>query len=210
MGKADELAKVQKERRRHQLLLQKGKVDAGHHHHKRQESASDSGNDSSSGDDGSGSDSAGERSQKRKRSRSPSRAGSKRSKKERKEKRSGSKKGRKDKKRHKEKKEKRESKTKISKVGARSAPARGDSTTRSNALAAAAATHPPTISSPSRQGALGQEYGKYGIIRETDMYAKRPEFQLWAMEVRGWERARAWVQGQHTCGKLTPTPCHLR
>ena len=34
------------------------------------------------------------------------------------------------------------------------------------------------------QGAIGQEYGKYGLIRETDMYAKRPEFQLWAMEVR--------------------------
>ncbi len=32
-------------------------------------------------------------------------------------------------------------------------------------------------------GPIGQEYGKYGIIRETDMYSKRPEFQLWAIEV---------------------------
>ena len=33
-------------------------------------------------------------------------------------------------------------------------------------------------------GAIGQEYGKFGIIRETDIYSKRPEFQLWAIEVR--------------------------
>jgi hypothetical protein len=32
---------------------------------------------------------------------------------------------------------------------------------------------------------VGSEYGRYGIIRETDMYSKRPEFQLWAMEVGG-------------------------
>lgn len=37
---------------------------------------------------------------------------------------------------------------------------------------------------PPLQGAIGQEYGKYGIIRETDLYSKRPEFQLWAIEVR--------------------------
>jgi hypothetical protein len=30
----------------------------------------------------------------------------------------------------------------------------------------------------------GSRYGKYGIIRETDMYEKRPEFMLWAMERR--------------------------
>lgn len=35
------------------------------------------------------------------------------------------------------------------------------------------------------QGVVGSEYGRYGIIRETDMYSKRPEFQLWAMEVHG-------------------------
>jgi hypothetical protein len=35
------------------------------------------------------------------------------------------------------------------------------------------------------QGAIGHEYGKYGLIRDTDMYSKRPEFQLWAMEVCG-------------------------
>jgi hypothetical protein len=29
-----------------------------------------------------------------------------------------------------------------------------------------------------------QEYGKHGIIRETDMYSKRPEFMLWAMDVK--------------------------
>lgn len=41
------------------------------------------------------------------------------------------------------------------------------------------------------QGPIGQEYGKYGIIRETDMYSKRPEFQLWAIEV-GRERVWGW------------------
>jgi hypothetical protein len=45
------------------------------------------------------------------------------------------------------------------------------------------------------QGPIGHEYGKYGLIRETDMYSKRPEFQLWAMEVGGggggnWEGGR--------------------
>ncbi|KFM23580.1 hypothetical protein F751_2839 [Auxenochlorella protothecoides] len=34
------------------------------------------------------------------------------------------------------------------------------------------------------KGAVGSEYGKHGIIRETDMYAKRPEFMLWAIEVK--------------------------
>ena len=29
-----------------------------------------------------------------------------------------------------------------------------------------------------------REYGKYGIIRETDMYSKRPEFTLWALEIK--------------------------
>ena len=38
------------------------------------------------------------------------------------------------------------------------------------------------------QGAIGQEYGKYGIIRETDMYAKRPEFQV-----------RLWTAGPASC-----------
>lgn len=34
-----------------------------------------------------------------------------------------------------------------------------------------------------RVGAV-EDYGKYGVVRESDMYAKRPEFQLWAMEVK--------------------------
>ena len=51
----------------------------------------------------------------------------------------------------------------------------------------------------AQPGAVGSEYGKYGIIRETDMYAKRPEFQLWAIEARlgvvaqgGAHGGRAW------------------
>ena len=29
------------------------------------------------------------------------------------------------------------------------------------------------------------EYGKFGVLRETDYYNKRPEFTLWALEVKG-------------------------
>ncbi len=36
--------------------------------------------------------------------------------------------------------------------------------------------------SPSRREKRGSRYGKYGIIRESDMYDKRPEFTLWAMD----------------------------
>ncbi|KAK2077691.1 hypothetical protein QBZ16_004537 [Prototheca wickerhamii] len=35
-----------------------------------------------------------------------------------------------------------------------------------------------------RDRTVGSEYGKHGIIRESDMYAKRPEFMLWASEVK--------------------------
>ena len=49
------------------------------------------------------------------------------------------------------------------------------------------------------QGPIGHEYGKYGLIRETDMYSKRPEFQLWAMEVGGgvggWGGGLGWGLG---------------
>lgn len=34
------------------------------------------------------------------------------------------------------------------------------------------------------QGVVTGQYGQHGIIRETDMYTKRTEFQLWAMEVK--------------------------
>jgi len=30
----------------------------------------------------------------------------------------------------------------------------------------------------------GDVYGKYGVLRETDLYSKRPEFSLWAMEIK--------------------------
>lgn len=34
------------------------------------------------------------------------------------------------------------------------------------------------------QAALTQQYGKYGVIRETDIYTKRAEFQMWATDVQ--------------------------
>ncbi|KAL8438796.1 hypothetical protein Efla_003833 [Eimeria flavescens] len=33
-------------------------------------------------------------------------------------------------------------------------------------------------------GAVGDRWGKYGIIHETDMWRKRPEFTLWLLEVK--------------------------
>jgi hypothetical protein len=37
---------------------------------------------------------------------------------------------------------------------------------------------------PLQSAAVGEDYGKYGIIRETDLYNKRPEFQRWAMDIK--------------------------
>jgi len=33
-------------------------------------------------------------------------------------------------------------------------------------------------------GSVTNQYGKYGVISEQDLYRKRPEFQLWCMEVK--------------------------
>jgi hypothetical protein len=54
------------------------------------------------------------------------------------------------------------------------------------------------------QGAIRQEeYGKYGIIRESDMYAKRPEFMLWAAEVgsRGQRGQKGWREEEVGLGR---------
>ena len=40
------------------------------------------------------------------------------------------------------------------------------------------------VQAPASAAVRQEEYGKYGIIRETDMYAKRAEFMLWATEVK--------------------------
>lgn len=39
-----------------------------------------------------------------------------------------------------------------------------------------------SIRKDKRKHASQDRYGKYGVIRETDIYSKRPEFMLWAME----------------------------
>ena len=236
VAKVDELSKLHKERRRHQLALQSGKPEKRRKEHKeggkrqRDEDGAGSGSDSGSSsgsESGSGSESESsssgsedERSRrksgsKRRRSRSRERS-SKRSKKEKRS--SKDKKRKKEKRSKKEKKEKRGSKDK----------ARAKQATRVSFVFAAALglpchaaiaglagapwwllaaqqllcaglsrlvlpliaplvptlphlAHPPCPA--ALQGAIGHEYGKYGLIRETDMYTKRPEFQLWAMEV---------------------------
>eukprot|EP00386_Alphamonas_edax_P016229 GDKI01049566.1.p1 GENE.GDKI01049566.1~~GDKI01049566.1.p1 ORF type:complete len:282 (-),score=109.42 GDKI01049566.1:43-888(-) len=38
---------------------------------------------------------------------------------------------------------------------------------------------------PSKTGAVTEQYGKYGLIEETDMWRVRPEFGLWLLEVKG-------------------------
>jgi hypothetical protein len=35
-----------------------------------------------------------------------------------------------------------------------------------------------------KKGAVTESWGKYGIIRETDMWNKRPEFTAWLLEVK--------------------------
>lgn len=183
VAKADELSKLHKERRRHQLHLQSGRPERRRKDKdkekkkKRQREEDSSGSSDSDSGSGSGSDPSGsggssgsegsggsedERSRRRSggkkrrasRSRSPS---PKRGRKEKKERKRGSKD--KDKKRRKEKER------------------RGKKEKRERRKDKAKAKQ-------GAQGAIGQEYGKYGIIRETDLYSKRPEFQLWAIEVK--------------------------
>ena len=36
----------------------------------------------------------------------------------------------------------------------------------------------------SLQGVIREGFGAHGILRETDMYAKRAEFQAWAIDVQ--------------------------
>ncbi|PSC69161.1 RNA-binding 25 [Micractinium conductrix] len=173
VAKTDELSKLHKERRRHQLALQSGKPERrdkkGKKEKKRRReeggssgsddsgssSGSDSGSDSDS-DSGSGSEYERARGKGGKRRRSRSRSAS--PKKGRKEKRSSKDKrrGSKEKKKKREKREKKDKKRRGSKED----------------------------KAKPKVGPVGLEYGKYGIIRETDMYSKRPEFQLWAIEVK--------------------------
>ncbi|PRW57929.1 RNA-binding 25 [Chlorella sorokiniana] len=177
VAKVDELSKLHKERRKHQLALQTGRPEKRRSgkerdgkRKRRKGSGSDSGSGSGSGSESSGSESSSggeseseseeERGRrkggKRRRSRSRSRSKERSGKRGRKEKRSS-----KDKKRgSKEKKKKREKEKKAKKERREKDKAK------------------------AKAGAIGQEYGKYGIIRETDMYSKRPEFQLWAIEVK--------------------------
>jgi hypothetical protein len=39
-------------------------------------------------------------------------------------------------------------------------------------------------SAESLQGVIREGFGAHGILRETDMYAKRAEFQAWAIDVQ--------------------------
>ncbi|KAF3560937.1 hypothetical protein DY000_02016970 [Brassica cretica] len=39
-------------------------------------------------------------------------------------------------------------------------------------------------SEKSKKGAVTESWGKYGVIRETDMWNKRPEFTAWLLEVK--------------------------
>ncbi|KAL4450751.1 hypothetical protein ABPG77_001107 [Micractinium sp. CCAP 211/92] len=184
VAKTDELSKLHKERRRHQLHLQSGKPERRRKDkdkdkkkkRQRDEEDSSGSSDSGSGSEeepsgssgGSGSESSGGSEDERGRARSGGKKGRgsdsrsrspKRSRKEKKERKRGSKD--KEKKRRKEKerrgkKEKKERRKDKAKVK----------------------------QDKGKQGAIGQDYGKYGIIRETDLYSKRPEFQLWAIEVK--------------------------
>eukprot|EP00887_Chlorella_sp_A99_P003746 scaffold7.g3746.t1 len=176
VGTVEELLKLQKERKKHQLGLdtakpggkkeRKGKKAASSGSNSGSGSGSDAGESGSGSSGGSSSESESEEDEKRrskrskrKRSRSRSRSRERSSKRGRKERRRGGSRDRSKRRKDKRRKEKEKDKKR-----------RRD---KDKARAKA-----------SSKGAIGQEYGKYGIIRETDMYAKRPEFQLWAMEVK--------------------------
>ncbi|KAL4433824.1 hypothetical protein ABPG75_000265 [Micractinium tetrahymenae] len=169
VAKADDLSKLHKERRRHQLHLQSGRPERRRgdkdkeKKKKRRRDEDDSGSSDGadsgteseqSGGSGSGSESQSsggsddERSRRKRGRKEKKRSGKDKDKgKEKKRRREKERRGKK------EKKERRKDKAK----------AKQDK---------------------DKKGAIGHEYGKYGIIRETDLYSKRPEFQLWAIEVK--------------------------
>jgi hypothetical protein len=117
------------------------------------------GSGSSSGDGSSSSDDGGRRRRSSKRSKRTSKDGKKRSSSRREE---GKKKRKREKDRAKDTDKDRKRRHR-------------DKTGKDAAAPAAAA----------RRGAVvGEQYGRHGLIRETDAYAKRPEFALWATEVK--------------------------
>lgn len=160
--KAEELKALQKERKRHEARLLKSREKL--RRDKDEESTTGSDTGSESGSEGSDSDSEDDRRRSKKRSRSKS------EKKDRKESRRSKKRSKKDdgKKRRKEKDRDRDRDSKKRRKDSRDKD-RG----RDKDKATAKNIH------------VVQEYGKYGIIRETDLYSKRPEFMLWAAEVKG-------------------------
>jgi hypothetical protein len=40
------------------------------------------------------------------------------------------------------------------------------------------------VKSEAERGAVTEQFGQYGVIKEADMWDKRPEFMLWCSEVR--------------------------
>ncbi|OEH76102.1 hypothetical protein cyc_04366 [Cyclospora cayetanensis] len=58
-------------------------------------------------------------------------------------------------------------------------------------------------------GAVGDRWGRYGIIHDTDMWAKRPEFTLWLLEVknRNIEELANWVLHRDFLLLGTPVSC---
>lgn len=64
------------------------------------------------------------------------------------------------------------------------------------------------VRSEAERGAVTDQFGQYGVIKEADMWDKRPEFMLWCSEVRccvcgaGWSAHRwsACVWHTHSDG----------
>ncbi|KAI7841757.1 hypothetical protein COHA_004623 [Chlorella ohadii] len=177
VAKADELSKLHKERRKHQLALQTGRPEkrlSGKERDGKRKRRKGSGSDSNSGSSGSdsgggssdsGSGSSGSESESEE-ERGRRKGGKRRRSRSRSKERSG-KRGRKEKRGSKEKKRGSKEKKKKKEKEKRSKKERREKD-----------------KAKAKTGPIGQEYGKYGIIRETDMYSKRPEFQLWAIEVK--------------------------
>jgi len=174
--KAGELKILNKEKKRHQKKLIEKMQKAAQESSDKNSGSDSSGSDSSSGESGSESDYSSEdnrrsRGHRRKDSSSKKRSRSSkdrhsRKKRSRKEKDSKKRSKRSSSRRRREKDQKKDRKEKRERRSSKSRRSK-DKEDKGKVL-----------------GTEEYEYGKYGVIRETDYYTKRSEFMLWALEIK--------------------------
>ncbi|KAL4513382.1 hypothetical protein Ndes2437B_g00593 [Nannochloris sp. 'desiccata'] len=176
--KADDLKKLAKEKKQHQKKLiermNKAAQDSSDNSSGSGTNGSSSDNDSESGN-GSGSDTS-DKDNRRSRDR-------------RKKDRSSRKRSRSSKDRHSKKKRSRkekDSKKRKSKISSsrREKDRKKDKKEKREKSSSKSRRLKDSDDKDRRPGTKEYEYGKFGVIRETDYYTKRSEFMLWALEVK--------------------------